>query len=129
MDNKRRFAELSIGCRLAILSMHKTPDTPDINVHVTDEMDMGVWVPDDQRITIYGTRYSSVPSIRYSVTGVQHGLTLFPAWIGSYIPYNLCDEVIYPFPNFNGVIVEVWEWISNFIPDFTGHVITYPWWV
>ena len=25
-------------------------------------------------------------------------------------------------------IVEVWEWISNFISHFTGHVITYPCW-
>ena len=24
---------------------------------------------------------------------------------------------------------EIWEWICNFIPDFTGHVITYPCWV
>ena len=39
----------------------------DISVLATDNMDM--WVPDDQRITIYGIRYSSIPSIRYSVTG------------------------------------------------------------
>ena len=35
--------------------------------------------------------------------------------------------MIYPFPNFNGVTVEVWEWISNSIEHFTGHVNTYPW--
>ena len=29
------------------------------------------------------------------------------------------------FPNFNGATVEVWEWIRNFIPHFTGHVINY----
>ena len=34
----------------------------------------------------------------------------------------------YPFINFNGATFEVWEWISNFIPHFTGHVITYPCW-
>ena len=37
----------------------------------------------------------------------------------------------HPFPNFNGGnsgIVEVWEWISNFIPHFAGHVITFPYW-
>ena len=38
------------------------------------------------------------------------------------------DEVAYPLPNFNGATVEVWEWISNFIQHFTGHVITHPWW-
>ena len=25
-------------------------------------------------------------------------------------------QITYPFPNFNGCTVEVWEWISNFIP-------------
>ena len=28
----------------------------------------------------------------------------------------------------NGATAEDWEWISNFIPHFTGHVITYPCW-
>ena len=38
------------------------------------------------------------------------------------------DEITYPFPNFNGATVEVREWIINFNPYFTGHVITYPYW-
>ena len=38
------------------------------------------------------------------------------------------DEITYPFPNFNGATIEVWEWPSNFIPYFTGHMITYPCW-
>ena len=38
------------------------------------------------------------------------------------------DEITYPFPNFNSAAVEVWEWISNFIPHFNGHVNTYPCW-
>ena len=29
-------------------------------------------------------------------------------------------EITYPFPNFNSCTIEVWEWISNFIP----HLIT-----
>ena len=37
----------------------------------------------------------------------QHGLTLIPAWINNYIPYDVQDEIIYPFLNFNGVTVEV----------------------
>ena len=39
------------------------------------------------------------------------------------------DKVTYPLPNFNGATaaVEVWEWISNFIPHFTGHVISPIW--
>ena len=41
-----------------------------------------------------------------------------------YIP-AVWGEITYPFPYLNGI----WEWISNFIPHFTGHVITYPCWV
>ena len=37
------------------------------------------------------------------------------------------DEITYSFPNFNDVTVwEVWEWLSNVILHFAGHVITYP---
>ena len=38
------------------------------------------------------------------------------------------DNTTYPFPNFNGVIVEVWELLSNFILHSIKGVITYPWW-
>ena len=38
------------------------------------------------------------------------------------------DGIIYPFPNFNGTTVEVWEWISNFIPHFIMDIIAYPCW-
>ena len=53
-------------------------------------------------------------------------LALIPAWISNYIHNNVWDEMTYPFWNFYDCTVEVWEWISNFIPHFTGHVITYP---
>ena len=33
------------------------------------------------------------------------------------------DEIIYPFPIFNGVTAEVWEWIRNFVPHFKMGVI------
>ena len=36
------------------------------------------------------------------------------------------EEIIYTFLNFNGSVVEVWEWKSSFTPHFTEHVITYP---
>ena len=38
------------------------------------------------------------------------------------------DDITYPFPNFNGCTVEVWEWISNFIPPILMDVIIYPCW-
>ena len=44
------------------------------------------------------------------------------------MPSEVWEEIIYPFPNFNGYSVEAWEWISNFIPDFIMDVIIYPSW-
>ena len=37
-----------------------------------------------------------------------------------------CDEITYPFPNFNGCTIEVQTWISNFIPHLIMDVIAYP---
>ena len=42
--------------------------------------------------------------------------------------YEVLDEITYLFLNFNGAAIEVWKWISNFNPHFTGDVITYPYW-
>ena len=42
------------------------------------------------------------------------------------MPGEVLDEITHPFPNFNGAAVEVWEWLSNFIPHFIMDVITYP---
>ena len=42
--------------------------------------------------------------------------------------YKLWDELTYLFPNFNGAAVEVWEWISNFIPHFSVYVIVFTLW-
>ena len=33
------------------------------------------------------------------------------------------DKISYPFPNFSGATVEVWEWINNFISQYIGHVM------
>ena len=53
-----------------------------------------------------------------------HGYTLIPAWIGNYIHYKMWCVITYPFPNFNGVTIEVCvRIISNVIPHF---VITNP---
>ena len=58
-----------------------------------------------------------------------YGLTSIPAWISDYIHYIMWNEITYPIPNFNGVTVEVWERVSNFIPCFTGHMVTYTCWI
>ena len=38
------------------------------------------------------------------------------------------SHITYPFPNFKGAAVEVWKWLRNLMPDFTGHAVTYPHW-
>ena len=38
------------------------------------------------------------------------------------------EEITNPFPNSKGCNIEIWEWINNFFPHFTGLVITYPCW-
>ena len=58
----------------------------------------------------------------------QHVLTLIPAWRSNHMPSKVWDEITYPFPNFNGVTIEVWELISNSIPHIIMSVITYPSW-
>ena len=38
------------------------------------------------------------------------------------------DEITYPLPNFKGSTIEVWEWISNFIPHYImDDIILYGW--
>ena len=51
------------------------------------------------------------------------GPPLIHAWMS-----KLWGEITYPSPNFNGCTVEVWEWISNFIPQLLIDASTYPCW-
>ena len=57
---------------------------------------------------------------------IWYWIILIPACLSNHIPSKMWDEITYPFPNFNGATVEVWERISNFIPHFIMDVITYP---
>ena len=51
---------------------------------------------------------------------------LISACISNNIHYKVWDEIIHSF--LNSANVEVWEWISNFIPHFTEYIITYACW-
>ena len=68
-----------------------------------------------------GRHWSNI--INSAAAGVQHGLILIPAWISNNISGKVCDEITYPFTNFNDCTVEVWEWISNFNTRFIMDVI------
>ena len=53
-------------------------------------------------------------------------LTLIIAWISTSIIKSGMKLLIHS--KLQRWTVEVWEWISDFIQHFIGHVITYPWW-
>ena len=61
--------------------------------------------------------------------GLEPLLLLLLKWFNfnpsSHISSTVWDEIIYPFPNFNGCTVDVWEWISNFIPHTIMTIITH----
>ena len=56
------------------------------------------------------------------------GINFIPSMENNHMTSKVWDEITYPFSNFNGVTVEICEWISNFIPHAMMDVITYPCW-
>ena len=48
--------------------------------------------------------------------------------ISKWFHWKVWYVITYPFPNFSGWTVEVWEWNSNLIPHFNGHVVTNQCW-
>ena len=53
----------------------------------------------------------------------SHVLTLIPAWMSTYINYNVWDEIAYPFQNFNGATM-MWFTIMCSITKFELNQIT-----
>ena len=64
------------------------------------------------------TKWDKVLRPKYQEPHLLTWINLIPAGISNYIHYKVWHEITYPFPNFNGATIEVWEWISNFIPQF-----------
>ena len=56
------------------------------------------------------------------------GISFDPSMDMYLMPSKVWGEIIYPFLNLNYATVEIWEWISNFIPPFIMDVISYPCW-
>ena len=125
------FFDLSLNKRLSKQSWDWWFETPSCPLwrHCNDlRVD-----PRDAGAKIFRENKPSVPQLLMSLMLVSHGdllywhgLILIPAWISNHMPCKVWDEITYPFPNFNGAAVEVWEWINNFIPRSIMDVITYP---
>ena len=49
-----------------------------------------------------------------------------PALISNHMTGKVCGEITYPFPNFSGCTLEVWECISKFTTHFIMDVTTWP---
>ena len=83
----------------------------------------------DPRLFSHMVRWTSPMSPYFlSVAPFITGLTSIPGWISNFFHYNVWNEMTYPFSNYNGGTVQIWERISNFIVHFTGRAITYPCW-
>ena len=54
--------------------------------------------------------------------------TLIPSWMRNHTPNKVWDDIVHPIPNYIGANVEIWKWLSNFIPHLIMDVITYPCW-
>ena len=70
----------------------------------------------------YHTRIAT-PLLQLLAPFTNNGLTLIPIWISNHKSVGWKYLFI---PNFKGITVEVWEWISNSIPHFVMDVIIYP---
>ena len=63
---------------------------------------------------------------RLSRTQTHNLGLLLLTWRSNQIHDKVWMTLLIHFSNFNGEAIEVWKWTSNFILQFTGHVITYP---
>ena len=50
-------------------------------------------------------------------------ITNIPAWMSNHMSSKGWYEITYPYPNFNGCTVEVWDWINDFLPYILMGVI------
>ena len=66
---------------------------------------------------IFVIKYAFQIWVNIQRTFCWHDLTFIPTWISNYIHQTMWDEIIYRFPNFNGVIIEVVGMDTSFHPE------------
>ena len=65
-----------------------------------------------------GDKPSPKPKPMMTLFKYANMVTRVSPWLSNQMPSKVWVEIIYPFSNFNGSTIEVWEWLSNFIPHF-----------
>ena len=72
---------------------------------------------------------ATVTTCQWLVGGLLSNMVkLYPSMDKELYPLSMWDEITCPSSNFNGVAIEVWEWISKFILRYTGHMHDYLCW-
>ena len=78
-------------------------------------------------LTIYSHKFLlSLPAFSHMRPLLFTRFNVNPSMNTNHMPGKMCNGITYPFPNFTGATVEVWESISNFFPYFIMNVFTYP---
>ena len=98
-----------------------------LNARHYSDVTMGAIASQITSLTIvYSTVYSDADQRKH-----QSSASLTFVWrnLRGRMPCKVWEEITYAFPNFNDCTVEMWEWKSNFIPQYMmTRVIIYPRW-
>ena len=145
--------DVPISIRLTTLALWQSNDGPSASKATLMNMDKYfMWIPYERLhnhnkakhnktvrifLGIYCSRnqhVTSVPKLCNAFWCIKcawgffswYGSTLLPAWVNNYMPIEVLDGMTYPFWNFSGHAVDVWNWISNSIAYPMMGVINYP---
>ena len=127
------FSILYVSCRDKERLFYSRPDNPWLSAQITG----GVWsgaLTDIADSSPEPIREESTWRALTPVRNLQVGflwrlgpleLTWIRTGISNHMPSKMWDKVTYPFPNFNGATVEVWEWKRNSITHFIIDIIIF----
>ena len=130
-DNSSRsifvlLTEIKFMLSYLIASNWMQQDTFDYNSTFVQVKSIGVNWPQCVKSIFPELLWRKLNGYLREITFINIVKTVIPA--SNYIHCEVWDEIIYPFPNFNGCTFEAWDRISNFNSHFSGNVITYPCW-
>ena len=71
---------------------------------------------------VWVTGYAYMSDSPMNMVSHTFCVTQSTASISNHMPSNVWDEITYPFPNLDGCIIELIEWISYFVSHYTMDV-------